>query len=246
MFLRISYRHIICEVMPVKRIISFISENKKMTFFLLLFLIVGCVLAGMYFTLSNGVTDILRPEKVSVVIDAGHGGKDLGASLGERAEKDDNLRLALKVRDYLEEKNISVAVTRTLDVYLSLENRCRFANIRSADLFVSLHRNSVASGEAKGVEIWIGSENLPEDRAFAQSIIDGLEKAGISENRGVKSGYAREGSDYYVNKHTDMMSCLVELGFITNETDNKLYDDNLDAYARAIADAIEAQLNKKN
>lgn len=215
-----------------------------MTLFLLLFLIVGCVLAGMYFTLSNSVTGILRPEKVSVVIDAGHGGKDLGASFGERSEKDDNLRLALKVRDYLEEKNISVSVTRTLDIYLSLESRCRFANVRSADLFVSLHRNSIASGNAKGVEIWIGSENLPEDRAFAQSILDGLSKAGISENRGVKSGFAREGNDYYVNKHTDMMSCLVELGFITSETDNKLYDENLDAYAKAIADAIEAQLNK--
>ena len=231
--------------MPVKRIFSFICENKKMTFFLILFMIVGCVLTGMYFSLSNGGTGILKPEKVSVVIDAGHGGKDLGASYGERSEKDDNLRLALKVVECLEEKGIDAVSTRTLDVYLSLENRCRFANIRSADLFVSLHRNSAAS-EANGVEIWIGSENSSDERKLAQSIIDSLDEVGISANRGVKSGYAREGNDYYVNSHTKMTSCLVELGFITSEADNKLYDEKLDEYAQAIADAIEMQLNNKS
>jgi N-acetylmuramoyl-L-alanine amidase len=43
-----------------------------------------------------------------------------------------------------------------------------------------------------------------------------------------------------------MTSCLVELGFITSEADNKLYDEKLDEYAKAIADAIEMQLNNKS
>ena len=229
----------------MKRIIEFFAENKKLTAILFAFILVGAFLSGAYswFSENGGIT--LMPQKVSVVIDAGHGGKDIGASYGGRNEKDDNLRLAIKVVECLEEKGIDAVSTRTLDVYLSLENRCRFANIRSADLFVSLHRNSAAS-EANGVEIWIGSENSSDERKLAQSIIDSLDEVGISANRGVKSGYAREGNDYYVNSHTKMTSCLVELGFITSEADNKFYDEKLDEYAQAIADAIEMQLNNKS
>lgn len=225
----------------MKRIIEFFAENKKLTVILFAFLFVGAVLTGAYFQLSGNGGLNLKPQKVSVVIDAGHGGKDAGAINGDRKEKDDNLKLALKVAECLEEKGIDCAVTRTIDVYLSLENRCRFANIRSADLFVSLHRNSALS-DANGVEIWIGSENSADERRFAQNILDELAKVGISENRGVKAGYAGEGNDYYVNKNTEMTSCLVELGFISNGTDNELYDENIDAYAQAIADAIEKEL----
>lgn len=225
----------------MKRIIDFFAENKRLTVILFAFLLVGAFLSGAYFYLSDNGGLPLIPQKVSVVIDAGHGGKDMGASHNGRNEKDDNLLLAQKVAECLEEKGIDYAVTRTLDVYLSLESRCKFANIRSADLFVALHRNSALS-DANGVEIWIGSENSAVERNFAQRILDGLEKVGISENRGVKAGYAGEGNDYYVNKNTEMTSCLVELGFITSETDNKLYDENIDAYAQAIADAIEKEL----
>ena len=243
MFLRISYR-IIKRSERMKRVIEFFAENKKLTAILFAFLFIGALLSGAYFYLSSNGGIHLIPQKVSVVIDPGHGGKDLGASHNGRNEKDDNLRLALKVIECLEEKGIDCASTRTLDVYLSLENRCRFANIRSADLFVALHRNSAAS-EADGVEIWIESKNNSADRRLAQGILDGLEKVGISENRGVKAGYAGEGNDYYVNKNTKMTSCLVELGFINSEADNRLYDEKLDEYAQAIADAIEAQLNNK-
>ena len=65
-----------------------------------------------------------------------------------------------------------------------------------------------------------------------------LDEAGISQNRGVKAGYARGDGNYYVNSHSDMPSCLVELGFINSEEDNNLFDKNLDAYAQAIADAV--------
>ena len=225
----------------MKRVMEFFAENKRLTVILFAFIFIGAFLSGAYFYLSDNGGLLLVPQKVSVVIDPGHGGKDMGASHNGRNEKDDNLLLAQKVAECLEEKGIDYAVTRTLDVYLSLESRCRFANIRSADLFVSLHRNSALS-DANGVEIWIGSENSADERRLAQSILDGLEKVGISENRGVKSGYAGEGNDYYVNKNTKMTSCLVELGFITSEDDNKLYDENIDAYAQAIADAIEKEL----
>lgn len=182
------------------------------------------------------VAAFILNDTAQVVIDAGHGGNDVGAEYNGRYEKDDNLALALLVEEKLESAGVDVFLTRDDDSFVSLEKRCRLANRKQAELFVSLHRNS-AEG-ASGVEIWIGSENDYNERSFAQSILDGLENAGISENRGVRSGYARGDGDYYVNSHTKMTSCLVELGFINSEEDNALYDEKLEEYAQAITDAI--------
>lgn len=179
-------------------------------------------------------------DTCEVVIDAGHGGSDYGAIYGERNEKDDNLNLALLVYENLEEMGIDAELTRDSDKKLSLEKRCSFANRKRAELFVSLHRNS-ADG-AKGVEIWISDDSPEADTALAESILSGLDEVGISQNRGVKAGYARGDGNYYVNSHTVMPSCLVELGFINSETDNELYDENLEEYAEAIANAIAENL----
>ncbi|MBQ8015915.1 MAG: N-acetylmuramoyl-L-alanine amidase, partial [Clostridia bacterium] len=175
-------------------------------------------------------------EPVQVVIDPGHGGSDVGAEYNGRYEKDDNLALALLVNEKLSDLGIDSCLTRSKDKKISLEKRCEIANRKNADLFVSLHRNS-ADG-ACGVEIWVNSEATQKDSALAENILNSLDAVGISQNRGVKSGYARGEGNYYVNSHTEMPSCLVELGFINSETDNELLDRNMDAYAHAIAEAI--------
>lgn len=186
--------------------------------------------------IAIAVVAVILNDTAQVVIDAGHGGSDVGAEYNGRYEKDDNLDVALLVAEKLEEKGVDVALTRNDDVFVSLEKRCRIANRKQADLFVSLHRNS-AEG-AKGVEIWVSSDEPEKDMGLAENILKNLDKAGISQNRGVKSGYARGDGNYYVNSHTHMPSCLVELGFINSEEDNALFDQNVDSYAQAIADAI--------
>lgn len=183
------------------------------------------------------------PE-ISVCLDPGHGDYDPGAVSGDRQEKDDNLRIALLVRDNLEAKGIRVYMTRDDDTFLSLEERCALANKKKCTLFVALHRNSAESGS--GVEVWV--ENTPEkvDWALAENILNGLSEAGISKARGVKSGYVHNpDGNYYVNAHTKMPSCLVELGFITSDTDNAFFDEHLNDYAKEIADAIEKTLQEQ-
>ncbi len=177
---------------------------------------------------------------VQVVIDPGHGGSDVGAEYDGRYEKDDNLAIALLVNEKLKDMGINSCLTRNSDKFVELKDRCNIANRRKAQIFVSLHRNS-ADG-AKGVEIWISSEASEADTTLAENILKSLDNAGISENRGVKSGYARGDGDYYVNSHTDMPSCLVELGFINSKTDNELLDEKIEIYAKAIADAIVKSL----
>lgn len=149
------------------------------------------------------------------------------------------------VKEKLEEHDIKVILTRDDDTYLSLEKRCLFANLRRADYFVSIHRNSAKSGD--GVEIWIESCENDADKELAESILNELTKKQIQSNRGVKSGTSDdENSDYFVNKNTTMPSCLIELGFISNSKDNKLLDENLEEYTEAIAQGILENIVKNN
>lgn len=171
-----------------------------------------------------------------VCIDAGHGGKDHGSESQNRLEKDDNLELAQAVEAYLKEKNVRVVMTREDDTFLSLEERCDIANQSGADYFVSLHRND---GEGYGVETWVYSGATDETVMLAEQIMASLDEAGIQRNRGVKKGTQKsESGNYYVNIHSDMPSCIVEMGFVGNAADNELLDEKLDAYAAAIGEAI--------
>ncbi|MEE1012601.1 MAG: N-acetylmuramoyl-L-alanine amidase [Acutalibacteraceae bacterium] len=192
--------------------------------------------------IAIAIAAFILNDTAQVVIDAGHGGNDVGAEYNGRYEKDDNLALALLVADKLSEKGIDVALTRDDDTFISLEKRCMFANRKKAQLFVSLHRNSAEN--AKGVEIWVSNDKPEKDTSLAENILNNLDEAGITQNRGVKFGYAQGDGNYYVNSHTNMPSCLVELGFINSEEDNFLYDQNLDSYAEAVAKAIIISLEE--
>lgn len=88
----------------------------------------------------NVIGDIMAQYKIAV--DAGHGGSDYGATYNGRAEKDDNLKLALAVGDILEKNGIDVVYTRTTDEYETPFKKATDANDAKADYFVSIHRNS--------------------------------------------------------------------------------------------------------
>lgn len=175
-----------------------------------------------------------------VCIDPGHGDYDVGTTSldGSRLEKDDNLAIGLKVRDFLEEAGAVVVMTRDDDTFLSLEERCQLANRTSSDLFVSLHRNSY-DGDISGIEVWVHNKEPEKDTTLAQDIMKALDETNIADDRGVQYGYVGLPNDnYYVNAETKMPSCLLEMGFLTDETDNKLFDENIDSYAQAIANGI--------
>lgn len=178
-----------------------------------------------------------------ICLDAGHGGRDDGSVNGSRTEKADNLKAAQAVAAYLKQKDARVVMTRDDDTFFSLEARCEIANRSKADIFVSLHRNE---GDGNGLEVWIEGKAPEETVTLATNIRNGLADVGVSRDRGVKKGTQKsENKDYYVNSHTDMPSCLIELGFINNAGDNQLFDEKLEAYAAAIGDAILASCKKE-
>jgi N-acetylmuramoyl-L-alanine amidase len=177
----------------------------------------------------------------TVCIDAGHGGDDTGTiGIDGSYEKDDNLSLALLVADALEAQGVNVILTRSDDTFVELDNRAAIANNADADLFVSLHRNySEGSADTKGIEIWIHSSGSAKSKDAANDIMSELEEAGISENRGIKQGtQGSTESNYAVIRETVMTSMIIEMGFMSNETDLKLFNTNKQDYAQAIADGI--------
>lgn len=92
----------------------------------------------------------------TIILDAGHGGKDPGNSYHGFVEKKIALKTALKVGDFLEkEQGIKVIYTRTSDVFIELADRPKLANRADANLFISIHCNSVKNGGPYGTETFV-------------------------------------------------------------------------------------------
>jgi N-acetylmuramoyl-L-alanine amidase len=97
-----------------------------------------------------------KNAKFTVVLDAGHGGKDPGNSYHGFVEKEIALKTTLKVGDLLEkQKDFEVVYTRKTDVFIELVNRPKVANKINADLFVSIHCNSVTNQTPAGTETFV-------------------------------------------------------------------------------------------
>jgi N-acetylmuramoyl-L-alanine amidase len=122
--------------------------------------------------LENSVSEAAARWRFDrVVIDAGHGGKDPGATApGRIREKDLVLPIALKLGQYLEERlGVEVIYTRDDDTFISLRNRGRIANANDADLFISIHANSAANRRASGTETFYLGMNK---ESSAQRVIE--------------------------------------------------------------------------
>ncbi len=93
----------------------------------------------------------------TVVIDAGHGGRDPGASGSKTREKDVVLAIGLKVGEYLNQylPDVKVVHTRTKDVFVPLNERAELANRVNADLFVSIHANYISNPRIAGAETFV-------------------------------------------------------------------------------------------
>lgn len=200
--------------------------------------------AGRY---DNYGDDLYNDGEFVVCIDPGHGSNDVGG-IGEDGsyEKDDVLTLAKYLKYQLEERGITVVITRTTDVWVDLVDRPAFANNNNADLLISLHRNIYPDNESvSGFEAWINSYDSDNSYEIANMIMSNLETAGISKNRGVKKGTMDNTTDYRVNSDSSMPSVLLEMGFMSSPTDNRLFRENVKDYATAIADAINSWYQDK-
>ncbi len=101
-------------------------------------------------------------DRFTVTLDPGHGGIDPGAERGGVVEKDLMLSFARSLRDALVREDVNVVMTRDADVFVALEARVALAHQAQADIFVSLHADSLQQGGARGATIYTLSEEASD------------------------------------------------------------------------------------
>lgn len=185
----------------------------------------------------------------TIVLDAGHGGKDEGASSGQIKESKLNLILVKKLEKELISRGATVYLTREDDNDLStttinrkrsdLYRRAQYINKISPDMYISLHLNSSPSPSWRGLQIFYTNNNK-ENKEIALSLTNYL-KEKLSNTR-----EAKKDSTYYMYKHIKSPGILIEAGFISNPNDNYLLRDEKyqNKLITLIADSIENYYQK--
>ena len=179
-----------------------------------------------------------------IVIDAGHGGNDLGANSSKELvyeEKHLALSTAHMVERYLREKGYPTLMTRRDDTFIPLLERSAIANEKGASLFVSVHYNSAPAHLAHGIEVFYYEDKVNAMRStaskeFAEIVLDQVILTTRAKSRGVKHG------NLAVVRETAMPAILIEGGFLTNK--EELSRINNLVYRQRLASGIAEGIGK--
>lgn len=190
-----------------------------------------------------------RQEKICVVIDAGHGGNDPGKiGVNGELEKDINLAIAHKLKDYLETQNIEVVMTREDDKGLyedsdsnkkvkDMKQRLSIIESKCPALVVSIHQNSYPSESVSGVQVFYYKDSIKSEKA---ALI--MQQQLINTIKPEKEREAKDNTSYYLLKKTSSPIIIVECGFLSNNREAKLLSD--ENYQKKIAWGIHMGILK--
>lgn len=203
---------------------------------------------------SEDVMKITPITNKTIIIDAGHGGIDPGAMNKDQTilEKDVNLKIATKVKELIEASGAVVILTRNDDTSLyteedgktirqkyneNLKNRKKIIEESSADMFVSIHLNAFPQVKYYGAQTFYpyGKE---DDKKLAKSIQGELKRVVDKTNNRV----IKPRDDIYLLKDNEIPSTLIECGFLSNEKEAKLLND--EKYQEEIAWSIYVGIQK--
>ena len=184
-----------------------------------------------------------------IVIDAGHGGYDNGATgLNGTLEKDINLAIALKLSDKLKEAGYKILLTRSDDTFISLKDRSAAANNANADIFVSIHCNVSLNHEAGGTEVLTEpvSSNPVYNQQEDSKRLAGLVQAELVKILGLKDRGVKD-QELSVCRETNAPAILIETVFIDNSHEEELIKDTAvqDGVSAAIKQGIDGYFSKQ-
>src|SRR5665647_2223683 len=176
---------------------------------------------SIYYSETNKLTirvkrqrTVLNLKNLTIAVDAGHGGTNIGAT-GIRSnikEKDYTLLIAKELEKALRQKSAKVIMTRVKDTTLSMYERINFLRQKTPDLLISIHLNSSDKDSVNGVSTYYRYIGF---RPLSQAILKSMLQTGLNE-------YGNIGSfNFALSGPTDYPNCLVEVAFLSNKGDEK-------------------------
>jgi N-acetylmuramoyl-L-alanine amidase/beta-lactamase regulating signal transducer with metallopeptidase domain len=165
---------------------------------------------------SNKVKDnkLLKNKKITIVIDAGHGGKDPGAKIDEELESKIVESIAKKIKALNGSEDLKIILLREDDSFVSLSDRVNKINQINPDMLISLHLNASKNPNEKGVNAYVSSQNGFYEKSLekANKLIEN-----ISNNNLTKGGV--KDANLYIIKNSKCPAIMLEVGYLSNEND---------------------------
>ena len=181
----------------------------------------------------------MNNSNIKIIVDAGHGGLDGGASGNDLIEKNLNLQSSLYMYERFNELGIPVKITRTTDEYLPKTERVNRVNeLYPNDQNVILISNHINAGGGEGAEIVYSLRN---DSILAQEILNNIGDAGQIKRKIYQRRLPENPNKdyYYILRETNVSEpLLIEYGFIDNMNDANKLRNNLNDYAEAVVKAV--------
>ncbi len=200
-------------------------------------------------TISPGEIPVKLAKKITVVIDAGHGGNDEGAKVEGLSEKELTLAIAQQIKALNSNKNMEIVLTRTGDVTTSLQSRMELVNTQEANLLVSIHVNAAPSiknsnglvreNKANGFEARIQQKTsfYVQSRVLGSTLMQS-----INDIYKTASVLKQSENDLYILKQAPCPAVIIECGYLTNKQDRAFIQQP--ANQKAIAQKILAGIEK--
>lgn len=172
---------------------------------------------------DNAITNLTKTY--TVVIDAGHGGTDIGASENNLLEKDINLAIARLIKNNNNNRKLNIILLRSDDVFYSVEQRANFCNSIKADLFVSVHTDFSNNKQHKGFTIYV-PDSSHKKYAHSKNLAAYLTLSlGIDY---VTNGIKTREQAIWQLKASKCPAVLIECGFISNDNDAALLKNTVE------------------
>jgi N-acetylmuramoyl-L-alanine amidase len=205
---------------------NILKQRKTLVFLTIMVISLVVIVLVTYFLLLPKTARVAPkvPNKVfTVIIDAGHGGRDEGTKYKGVKEKDITLAIAKQVAAMAPLYNLKVVLTRDSDTFLNPVARVAFASQQNADAYLAIHVNELRGySYISGMQVYVSNKN-PD---FEQSRLLG---SAVAQDLGadfkVSPRLQQRATNIFVLADNSMPSILVECGFITNPSDLKLLTD---------------------
>lgn len=154
-------------------------------------------------------------NKKTIVIDAGHGGTDFGATVNGISEKNITQQIANKIEDlHLDSDTFEILIIRAADENMSIEDRAKMVNQINPDLFVSLHINSSKNSADNGINAYVSpkTDNYQKSKVIADILLNEVCSPKLTKGK-------VQDANFVVLKKTTCPAVLLEIGFMSNEND---------------------------